>query len=106
MIDPAAEGQYNNRANVPEHPELLAEWAARSAAWADDAKAMRTLSYGDGDTEILDLFLADAEGAPVHMYIHGDIMFRGDISKLFKQFMIRRRMHVRFCPTNHNVLGR
>jgi len=71
MIDPVAEGQYNNRANVPEHPELLADWAARSAAWAEDARAMRTLSYGDGDAEMLDLFLADAEGAPVHMYIHG-----------------------------------
>ena len=71
MIDPAADGQYNNRANVPEHPELLAEWAAKSAAWADDAKTMRTLVYGDSDAEMLDLFLADAEGAPVHMYIHG-----------------------------------
>ena len=71
MIDSVAEGQYNNRANVPEHPELLADWAARSAAWAEDARAMRTLSYGDGDAEMLDLFLADAEGAPVHMYIHG-----------------------------------
>jgi len=71
MIDPEAEGQYNNRANVPEHPSLLAEWAAKSAAWQADAKAMRTLSYGDSDVEMLDLFLADAEGAPVHMYIHG-----------------------------------
>ena len=71
MIDSVAEGQYNNRANVPEHPSLLADWAARSAAWQDDARAMRTLSYGSGDAEMLDLFLADAEGAPVHMYIHG-----------------------------------
>ena len=71
MIDAAMDGQYNNRANVPEHPELLAEWAAKSVAWAADAKAMRTLVYGDSDAETLDLFLADAENAPVHMYIHG-----------------------------------
>jgi arylformamidase len=71
MIDPAMEKQYNNRANVPEHPELLAEWAAKSAAWEAEAKTMRTLVYGDSDAETLDLFLADAEGAPVHMYIHG-----------------------------------
>lgn len=71
MIDPAMEKLYNNRANVPEHPELLAEWAAKSAAWEADAKTMRTLVYGDSDAETLDLFLADAEGAPVHMYIHG-----------------------------------
>jgi arylformamidase len=71
MIDPAMDGQYNNRANVPEHPELLAEWAAKSAAWEADAKAMRRLVYGDSDAETLDLFLADADNAPIHMYIHG-----------------------------------
>jgi arylformamidase len=71
MIDPVADGQYNNRANVPEHPELLAEWAAKSAAWQTDAKSMREVAYGDGAAETLDLFLADAENAPVHMYIHG-----------------------------------
>jgi len=71
MTDPAMEKQYNNRANVPEHPELLAEWAAKSAAWEAEAKTMRTLVYGDSDAETLDLFLADAENAPVHMFIHG-----------------------------------
>lgn len=71
MIDPAMDGLYNNRANVPEHPELLAEWAAMSAAWEADAKKMRTLIYGDSDAETLDLFLAEADNAPVHMYIHG-----------------------------------
>ena len=71
MIDPIEEGQYNNRANVPEHPELLAEWAAKCAAWDTDARAMRTLVYGDGDGEMLDLYLAEADNAPVHMYIHG-----------------------------------
>ena len=71
MIDAAMEAQYNNRANVPEHPELLAEWAAMSAAWQADAKTVRELVYGDSDAETLDLFLADARNAPVHMYIHG-----------------------------------
>ena len=71
MLDPATESQYNNRANVPEHPRLLAEWAAKSVAWQAEAKAMRTLAYGDSNAETLDLFPADAEGAPVHMFIHG-----------------------------------
>ncbi|UCH75058.1 MAG: alpha/beta hydrolase [Rhodospirillales bacterium] len=72
MIDPELERQYNNRANVPEHPELIAEWAEKSVAWEAEAvhKAL-DLAYGDSDSEMLDLFLADAEGAPVHMYIHG-----------------------------------
>ena len=71
MIDAAMEKQYNNRVNVPEHPELLAEWAAMSAVWQADAKTVREIAYGDSDAETLDLFLADAENAPVHMYIHG-----------------------------------
>ncbi len=72
MIDPAMDRQYNNRANVPEHPELLGEWAAKSAAWeAEAARAEHDLPYGGSAAETLDLFLADAEDAPVHMYIHG-----------------------------------
>lgn len=72
MIDPAMESQYNNRANVPDHPELLAEWAAKSAAWEADAKSVRwDLAYGDSAAETLDLFMADSDNAPIHMYIHG-----------------------------------
>ena len=72
MIDPVMEAQYNNRANVPEHPGLLAEWAAKSAAWEAEAprKAL-DVPYGDSDAEMLDLFFANAADAPVHMYIHG-----------------------------------
>jgi len=72
MIDPQMEAQYNNRANVPEHPELMAEWAEKSMAWeaAAPRKAL-DLAYGEGAAELLDLFLADAAEAPVHMYIHG-----------------------------------
>lgn len=72
MIDPEMERQYNNRANVPEHPGLLAEWTAKSAAWEEEAprKAL-DIPYGDSDAEMLDLFFADAADAPVHMYIHG-----------------------------------
>ncbi len=71
MIDPAMEALYNNRANVPEHPAHLAEWAEKSAAWEADARAEYGLAYGESPAEKLDLFLAEAAGAPVHMYIHG-----------------------------------
>jgi arylformamidase len=71
MIDVAMEAQYNNRARVPEHPRLIAEWSEKSAAWEAEAREMRTLVYGDSDAEVLDLFLGDAENAPVHVYIHG-----------------------------------
>ncbi len=71
MIDSAMEKQYNNRAAVPDHPETLAEWEIKSAAWQADAMGVRELAYGDSEAESLDLYPADAEGAPVHMYIHG-----------------------------------
>jgi len=66
------EGQYNNRANVPEHPALLAEWAELSATWRADAKTPRLdLAYGESAAETLDLYLAVGDDAPIHMYIHG-----------------------------------
>ncbi len=71
MIDPVMEAQYNNRAAVPDHPDVLAEWEIKSAAWQADAKGVRELAYGDSDAETLTLYLADARDAPVHMYIHG-----------------------------------
>lgn len=72
MIDPAMEKLYNNRANVPEHPELLAEWAEMCSAWEAEAKNVRLdLAYGDSQAETLDLFMADSDSAPIHMYIHG-----------------------------------
>lgn len=72
MTDPENERQYNNRANVPEHPELLAEWAEKSMTWEAAARRKALdVAYGDSDAEMLDLFFADAVDAPVHMYIHG-----------------------------------
>lgn len=71
MIDPAMEAQYNNRANVPEHPRHIAEWAEKSRRWEAEARSELDIAYGGSPAELLDLFLGDAERAPVHMYIHG-----------------------------------
>ncbi len=71
MVDAAMEAEYNNRARVPEHPRHIAEWAEKSLAWESEARAVLDLAYGESAAETLDLFLADAENAPVHMYIHG-----------------------------------
>ncbi|MCW5611888.1 MAG: alpha/beta hydrolase [Rubrivivax sp.] len=75
--DPAwLEAQYNNRARVPEHPQVLASWAEASAlARAKSAGAQFDIAYGDGAGETLDVFPpaapAPATGAPVLMFIHG-----------------------------------
>lgn len=75
--DPAwLEAQYNNRARVPEHPQVLASWAEASAlARAGSAGAQLDIAYGDGAGETLDVFPPSgpvpAGGAPVLMFIHG-----------------------------------
>jgi arylformamidase len=71
MIDQKMERLYNNRANVPEHPALLAEWAEKSTAWEAAAATLHEVAYGDSSAETLDLYTSDRESAPVHMYIHG-----------------------------------
>lgn len=63
------EAQYNNRARVPDHPEVMAMWRERAEA-ARAAHPPARIAYGDGEREILDLFEAAPE-APVAVFIHG-----------------------------------
>jgi arylformamidase len=72
--DPAwLEAQYNNRARVPDHAEVLSRWAAASALARQSSACVLDLAYGDGDGETLDLFPAPAAArpAPVLVFIHG-----------------------------------
>ena len=63
--------QYDNRARIAEHPQILARWSASSAAARARLEARLDLAYGAGPTETLDLFLPPRPGAPVLVYIHG-----------------------------------
>jgi arylformamidase len=70
------EAEYNNRARVPEHPEILAGWARDAELYrAEMLKAGRAelgLSYGDTPRQYFDLFLPEAgENAPLAVYVHG-----------------------------------
>jgi arylformamidase len=67
------EAEYNNRARVPEHPEILARWTRAAAAFrAAHADAELGLRYGAGAREIVDLFWPAADrGAPIALFIHG-----------------------------------
>jgi arylformamidase len=66
---------YDNRAAVPEHPQILAQWQKDSAAFraeaAENARAIFDLRYGGSARQYLDLFLAEDEAAPLAMFIHG-----------------------------------
>lgn len=62
------EKEYNNRAAVPEHPAIIARWAAESKAYRN-INPPRVIEYGEGERNTLDLF--DAGAGPAVMFIHG-----------------------------------
>src|SRR5688572_8193870 len=71
------EVEYNNRARVPEHPEIFARWQREAQAYRDEAKAEGRadlgLRFGSTPRQIVDLF-APKDGsasAPLAMFIHG-----------------------------------
>jgi arylformamidase len=63
------EAEYNNRARVPENPQLMAGWARDAAAYREQ-KAPRRVAYGAGPRNTIDLFEVDGGGAIV-LFIHG-----------------------------------
>jgi arylformamidase len=74
MID--YEVEYNNRARVPEHPQIFARWAADAAAYRERMKAEENaelgLAYGTSERQRVDLFIPDATGhTPLALFIHG-----------------------------------
>jgi arylformamidase len=68
------EGEYNNRARVPEHPQIFARWQHEAAAYRDGTKGEADLgvSYGSTPRQFFDLFPATAgNSGALAMFIHG-----------------------------------
>jgi len=70
------EAEYNNRARVPEHPEIFARWARDAELFrADMLKSGRAelgQFYGDEPRQYFDLFLpAAGANAPLAVFVHG-----------------------------------
>ncbi|MGI9413870.1 MAG: alpha/beta hydrolase [Hyphomicrobiales bacterium] len=65
------EAEYNNRARVPEHLDIIAGWQSDAAAYRDAAQCELDLAYGATERTKLDLFHADGEDPPMAMFIHG-----------------------------------
>jgi arylformamidase len=70
------EAEYNNRARVPEHPQIFACWARDAELYRVEMlktdRAELGLCYGDSPRQYLDLFLPEAgETAPLAMFVHG-----------------------------------
>jgi arylformamidase len=70
------EAEYNNRARVPEHPEIFARWEKDAAAYRDmmsrEESAELGLKYGASARQTVDLFFPEASGrGPLAVFIHG-----------------------------------
>jgi arylformamidase len=70
------EAEYNNRARVPEHPEIFARWTREAEDYRAEAMKERRaelgLSYGSSLRQFIDLFSARrAVTAPLALFIHG-----------------------------------
>ena len=70
------EAEYNNRARVPEHPEIFARWAREAEDYRAEAMKERRaelgLSYGSSLRQFIDLFSPrGAITAPLALFIHG-----------------------------------
>ena len=65
------EVEYNNRARVPEHPEIFARWQREGAAYRAAAhNAKLGISYGPSSRRTIDLFPAKGrrQGAARHVH--------------------------------------
>ena len=71
------EVEYNNRARVPEHPEIFARWQREGAAYRDESKAEGRaelgLRFGPTPRQFIDLFApkGGVANAPLALFIHG-----------------------------------
>lgn len=102
--DPALEGEYNNRARVPEHPQIFDRWRKASALFRSRADATLDLAYGPAERHRLDLFHAEGARGTV-VFIHGGYwrsLDKSDFSFVAAPFVEAglsvAAFNYRFCP--------
>jgi acetyl esterase/lipase len=69
------EAEYDNRANVPDHPVIMAGWERDAAAYRADSASRSELSlrYGPHPRHTMDLFHPERSEAqsPIVVFVHG-----------------------------------
>jgi arylformamidase len=70
------EAEYNNRARVPEHPDIFARWTREAEDYRAEAMKERRaelgLSYGSSPRQFIDLFSPRPDvTSPLALFIHG-----------------------------------
>ena len=65
--------QYNNRAMVPDHPQVIAGWVADAEAYRNTNPGKLAVSYGKDERQAYDLFgpQGDDGNGPIAVFIHG-----------------------------------
>jgi arylformamidase len=100
------EAQYDNRAAVPEHPEIFERWRADSERTRADLDGWLNLAYGSDPRQSVDLFLPGVANAPLHVFIHGGYwraLDKDHFSFLARDFVGRgvafAALGYRLCPS-------
>jgi arylformamidase len=93
MVEINYEKEYDNRARVPEHPQIFARWAtdAESYRASLSSRQLDRVNYGPTTREMIDLFDA-RPGAPLTVFIHGG-WWRNFDPSLFSHFAIGLNAH-------------
>ena len=65
------ERHFNPRVAVADAESHLAGRAKESAGVRRRLNGRYDIAYGDGPRQVLDIFPADVQGAPIHLFIHG-----------------------------------
>ncbi|MEL6374561.1 MAG: alpha/beta hydrolase [Pseudomonadota bacterium] len=103
------EAEYDNRAMVPEHEDIMAGWAKASATARDTLKCDLDIAYGSHARQRFDLFHGQSRGGrgrqPHAVYIHGGYWKRGDRKdySFVAEALVQRGVSValpsyRLCP--------
>ena len=65
------DAQFNLRQRHPEFETYFVDWDERSRQTRERLACHLDVRYGSQPKETLDIFAAEAPGAPVHLFIHG-----------------------------------
>jgi arylformamidase len=87
------ETEYDNRARVPEHPQIFSRWATNPKSYRDRLATSRQarMTYGPTPREIIDL-LDVRPDAPLAVFIHGG-WWRNFEPSLFSHFAAGLNAH-------------
>jgi arylformamidase len=93
MVEINYEKEYDNRARVPEHPQIFARWATDAESYRASLSSpqLDRVNYGPTTREMIDLFDA-RPGAPLAVFIHGG-WWRNFDPSLFSHFAIGLNAH-------------